>query len=575
MDRFGLHDGNSFVEVVEKTGAHHARTSRRVGTSPGNGVKALGLDAGSTSKRLEREAHVLGRLQHPGIASIHESGIADWRGGRQRYFAMEFVDGLPLREFADQARVCPRCRLDLIARVCDAVHHAHERGVVHRDLKPGNILVGTSPDHDGSREPRRAPHCKESPPCGHRAPGAGHPKVLDFGVAAVTDPDMRILTLDRERGRLVGTLAYMSPEQVRGGSGDVDRRCDIYALGVLGYELLNGAPPNRVHQHSIAEAARIICEEEAPRLGTLDARLRGDVETIIHKALEKEPSNRYPTAAEFAADLRRHLQHRPIRARPPGWFRRVGKIARRNPTAAGGIAAAFAALLLGLVGISWFALEQRNALEESLRANYRGSLFAAAAALREDDSGVAEAHLVRAPVALRGWEWRHLQASLDESLSSAEQPIDIEDAATDRAWGRAQMWFSDGGNVLHVVRRGRSDHWLRLDSRSTDGLTKRSGFGLDGVTSFAGLEGRDELLVTTEASSVVARTASYGSGTWRTVRRSAPASAIANRSWLSRSTRPASACSPPAQPNGRPGCRPIASMAGWSGVATASCPTSP
>ena len=199
------------------------------------------------------------------------------------------MEGKPLTQYAREANVSLQGRVELLASVCDAVHHAHTKGVIHRDLKPANILVDDQ----------------------------GRPRILDFGIARVTDSDLQVRTLHTAVGQLVGTLQYMSPEQAFGEPDRIDTRCDIYALGVLGYEMLSGALPYDLEDKALPEAVRIITETESPALGTIDKTLRGDAETIIAKALEKDTERRYTSAADLAADFRRHLRDEPIIARPP------------------------------------------------------------------------------------------------------------------------------------------------------------------------------------------------------------------------------------------------------------------
>ena len=291
-------------------------------------------------KRFEQEAEVLGRLLHPGIAQIYEAGTADAGFGPQPFFAMELVRGVPLTEYASQKELTTRQRLKLMSKVCDAVEHAHQKGVIHRDLKPGNILVTED----------------------------GQPKILDFGVARATDSDIQ-QTMQTDVGALIGTIPYMSPEQVGGDPAELDTRSDVYALGVILFELLAGRLPYSLERRMIHEAARVIREEEPTRLSSINKTLRGDVETIVSHALEKEKARRYQSASALGADLRRYLAHEPITARPASTWYQLSKFSRRNRGLVGGVVAAFAVLLLGLA-VSLYAFSQarseRDAKDKAL-----------------------------------------------------------------------------------------------------------------------------------------------------------------------------------------------------------------
>ena len=295
-------------------------------------LRAGVLDPGLL-QRFEVEAQVLGWLDHPGIARIFEAGTAQTAHGTQPYFAMELVRGEPIIAHAEHARLGLRARLELIASVCDAIHHAHQKGVIHRDLKPANILVDAQ----------------------------GTARVLDFGIARVTNEDLRRTTIETRAGDLVGTLPYMSPEQVSGDPASIDIRSDVYALGVLTYELVAGRLPLEVHSSAIHEAVRSVVEDEPPRLGTLDARLRGDIETIVAKALEKDKARRYASARELASDLRHYFNHEPVVARPPSATYQLRKFVRRNRVLVGGMATTFIALVAGLAVSLKLYFEERDA----------------------------------------------------------------------------------------------------------------------------------------------------------------------------------------------------------------------
>jgi non-specific serine/threonine protein kinase/serine/threonine-protein kinase len=237
-------------------------------------------------RRFEQESQALGRLHHPGIAQIYEAGSADTGFGVQPFFAMELIHGMPLVEYADERKLGPRQRMELMIQVCDAVQHAHQRGIIHRDLKPGNILVDE----------------------------AGQPKILDFGLARITDSDSQA-TRQTDMGQLLGTVPYMSPEQVVADPSSIDVRSDVYTLGVILYLLLAGKLPYTLTRH-LHEAVRTIQEVDPAPLSTINRSYRGDIETIVAKALEKDKTRRYASANDLAADIRCYLEDQPISAKP-------------------------------------------------------------------------------------------------------------------------------------------------------------------------------------------------------------------------------------------------------------------
>ncbi|MEZ6084780.1 MAG: tetratricopeptide repeat protein [Phycisphaerae bacterium] len=297
-----------------------------------------GLATQRIMQRFEHEAQALGRLQHPGIAHIYEAGIAEVESkselrSRQPFIAMELIRGQSLVAYARDKKLSTTARLTLLASVCDAVEHAHTQGVIHRDLKPSNILVDAS----------------------------GQPKILDFGIARLTNSDVQMTTMHTNVGQLVGTLPYMSPEQVTTTSQTLDRRSDVYALGVILYEMLAGKLPHDLHSRSIPEAVQVIQNTEPSRLSSFSTVFRGDVETIVSKALEKDPARRYQSAGELAADLRRHLTDQPITARPPSTFYQFQKFARRNKPAVIGVAAVLVVLVAGVITTSIGMVRARSA----------------------------------------------------------------------------------------------------------------------------------------------------------------------------------------------------------------------
>jgi len=303
-----------------------------------------GAESRELLKRFSHESQVLGWLQHPGIAQVFEAGTADTGRGVQPFFAMEFIDGRPLHDYVRTTACDMQVRLEIFAKICDAVHHAHQKGVIHRDLKPGNILVDRS----------------------------GQPKILDFGVARVTDADVRTTTLQTDAGKLIGTIAYMSPEQIGGDTRELDTRSDVYALGVILYELLAGRLPHEVSHVTIPQAARIITDEDPASLTSVNRNFRGDVDTIVCKALEKDKIRRYQSALDLANDVRRFLADEPIAARPATTIYQLRKFAKRNKALVGGVLTTLVALLFGVVGISVLAVgishERDRAREAEQRA---------------------------------------------------------------------------------------------------------------------------------------------------------------------------------------------------------------
>jgi serine/threonine protein kinase len=302
-------------------------------------------------RRFSLEAQVLGQLQHAGIAQIYEASIEERADDQVPYFAMEFIDGCPLTEFCSANHLSLAQHLELFARVCDAVQHAHQKGIIHRDLKPANIIVAESDGTDGGTGVATSQVI---------ANAVGQPKIVDFGIARMLDSDQQAVTLETNAGELVGTLCYMSPEQVSGQTRDIDTRCDVYALGVILYELLAGRVPFSFRGLAITDAIRIVRDDEPSRLGLINPACRGDIETIVCKAMEKDRDRRYASSAELAADLRRFMRNEPIQARPATALYQLSKFARRNKALVGGVAATMVALILGLGGSLYFLRQARQ-----------------------------------------------------------------------------------------------------------------------------------------------------------------------------------------------------------------------
>ncbi|MGD2110956.1 MAG: protein kinase, partial [Phycisphaerae bacterium] len=266
-------------------------------------VMKHGIASRSAMRRFQYESQILARLRHPGIAQVFEAGTHDDGEGAVPYFAMEYIpNAKPITQYAREKALGTRDCLRLFAGVCDAVHHGHQKGIIHRDLKPDNILV----------DPQ------------------GEVKIIDFGVARGTDSDLAVTTLQTDVGQLVGTLQYMSPEQCEADPDAIDARSDVYALGVVLYELLSGQLPYQVSRKHILDGTQVIRQHQPTRLSTINRTLRGDVETIALKALEKDRDRRYQSAADFAKDIRLYLGGSAIHARPPSAVYQMRLFARRH-----------------------------------------------------------------------------------------------------------------------------------------------------------------------------------------------------------------------------------------------------
>ena len=317
----------------------------------------LGGDDAESAQRFCREGATLARLDHPGIAKVYAAGVAETTLGNLPYFAMELVDGVSLLEHANSRGLDTPARLRLMVAICSAVQHAHQRGVVHRDLKPANILV----DADGQ------------------------PRVLDFGIARLVDEaeDGTRLT---QIGELVGTLPYMSPEQLTGDSAAVDTRADVYALGVVLYELLSGRLPREFEPNtSLAQAiTRTVHLRQVP-LARANPACKGELDIITMKALAEEPAQRYGSVSELGADIERYLRDEPILARAPGAWYVARKFARRHRA----LVAATTIGVLALLGSTAFALNAAWKEREARQSAERSAAVSASVRQFMDDMFLA------------------------------------------------------------------------------------------------------------------------------------------------------------------------------------------
>jgi tetratricopeptide (TPR) repeat protein/serine/threonine protein kinase len=388
-----------------------------------------GMDSRQVIARFEAERQALALMDHPNIARVLDGGTTKGEPGGvspgRPYFVMELVKGVPLTRYCDEHRLTPKERLELFVPICQAVQHAHQKGIIHRDLKPSNVLVAS---YDGKPVP----------------------KVIDFGIAKATGQQLTEKTLLTGFGNIVGTLEYMSPEQAELNQLDIDTRSDIYSLGVLLYELLTGSTPlekKRLHQAAVLEVLRIIREEEPPRPSTrlsttdelpsvaanrglepkkLSGVVRGELDWIVMKALEKDRNRRYETANGFATDIQRYLHDEPVVAGPPsGWYR-VRKFARRNRgrlTVAAGVVLALLVMTASIVvmaaSIGW-AVGDRAGRRALVEVQAREALDTARALLADNQVSAARRKLVEAQ-ALLGTDRAALGALATEVEAAAAE----------------------------------------------------------------------------------------------------------------------------------------------------------
>jgi serine/threonine protein kinase len=340
------------------------------------------IETRELTARFEAEWQTLAMMEHPNIAKVLDAGTTA-RG--RPYFAMELVEGVPITQYCEDHKLPVRERLELFLSVCHAVQHAHQKGIIHRDLKPSNVLVAIFDDKPV-------------------------PKVIDFGVAKATGQKIPKLTMITQCGQLIGTLDYMSPEQASFNVLDIDTRSDIYSLGVLLYELLTGSTPfekKRLRESAFDEVLRIIRDEEPPRPSTrlkatqhvalsaverdneparLTRLVRGDLDWIVMKCLEKDRSRRYETANGLAMDLKRYLADEPVVARPPSVGYRLGKFVRRNKRPVVAASLSVLALVGGMIGTTWGLIRSTRARALAVHAANQKEAALAVARRSERDA---------------------------------------------------------------------------------------------------------------------------------------------------------------------------------------------
>lgn len=386
------------------------------------------------TQQFNTEASALALLNHPAIAQIYEAGWETFRGVNQPYIAMEFIEGEKLLDYAELHDLTTKERLALFLHICEAVQHAHQQGVIHRDLKPSNILITAN----------------------------GTPKILDFGLSRVLDSGHSTIMGQSTLGCAIGTLAYMSPEQVTGDTSSITFRSDIYALGIVLYELLTGSRPYGGRGTSLAETVAAICHSPPRPISTIDKSLRGDLSCIVHKAIEKLPSDRYLSTADLLYDIRLYLEGKAILARPLSWPVRVWRWCRREPIVTTltlalllvlAVAVTISSVMLYLVNQARSTIE--DVLDQKKLQLYHAEMNLAFQAVKRNDFSKARNFLIHqrelGAVHDYSWEWQHLS----KLVNSPHQVVSEE-------WNvRSFALSSQGDRVAAVTYSGQLIIWNR------------------------------------------------------------------------------------------------------------------
>jgi serine/threonine protein kinase/tetratricopeptide (TPR) repeat protein len=430
-----------------------------------------GMDSAQVVARFEQERQALALMEHPHIARVLDAGQTE--GGRP-YFVMELVKGAPITRYCDEHKLALKERLELFVGVCQAVQHAHQKGVIHRDLKPSNVMIAL---YDGKPVP----------------------KVIDFGIAKATGARLTERTLFTAFGAVVGTLEYMSPEQAELNNLDVDTRSDVYSLGVLLYELLTGTTPlerRRLEQAGLLEALRLIREEETPppsaRLSTvqelatiaanrgqepkrLSGLVRGELDWIVMRALDKDRNRRYESASGLARDVERYLRDEPVLACPPSTTYRLRKFVRRNrrALATAGVLAVLLMVALGAVGGSTgWVMRDRQARREKLEQEVRRALGDVEQGYKRDRPPEAVAALERAEGLLATGEvGEELRDQVSRWRADLGLVVWLDRVRLDRA-ALVDGRYNTRGTAA-AYRKALQDYGLDVEALSTDEAARR------------------------------------------------------------------------------------------------------